>query len=245
MAMQKIIHISTKAPSDITKLEANKKLLKLRDEFYSLQNLLYAEGKRSLLIILQGMDASGKDGTIRHVFSCVNPQGCNVKSFKTPTVEEKSHDFFWRIYPHLPAKGMIQIFNRSHYEDILFPVVHRLIDKKEIKERLKVINQIERHLQNSNTIILKFFLHVSKKEQQSRIAKRLSDPEKKWKFDPSDKKESKLWEEYIDAYQMMLGGWSKTNPWTIIPADDKWYRNYVVAKTIVKTLNNLKMEFPK
>jgi PPK2 family polyphosphate:nucleotide phosphotransferase len=212
---------------------------------FSLQNLFYAEKKHALLIILQGMDTSGKDGTIRHVFSCINPQGCKVKSFKTPTEEEKSHDFLWRIYANLPEKGMIQIFNRSHYEDILFPVVHELIDKKEIHERHKIINEFEEHLQNTNTIILKFFLHISEKEQKNRIDKRLDDPEKQWKYNPADKKEAKFWNNYIATYQAMLEGCGKKNPWIIVPADQKWYRNYLVAKTIVETLENLKMNYPK
>ncbi|MEO7212034.1 MAG: PPK2 family polyphosphate kinase [Mucilaginibacter sp.] len=243
--MKNINDISTDAPDDIEKSEANKQLKKMRKDIFSLQNLFYADGKRALLIILQGMDSSGKDGTIRHVFSCINPQGCRVKSFKTPTEEEKSHDFLWRVYANLPEKGMIQIFNRSQYEDILFPVVHELIDKKEIQERHKAINEFEAHLQDSHTVILKFFLHISEKEQRHRINKRLNDPEKQWKYNPSDKKEAKLWDNYIAAYQSMLDGCGKKNPWIIVPADQKWYRNYLVAKTIVETLENLKMNYPK
>jgi PPK2 family polyphosphate:nucleotide phosphotransferase len=214
-------------------------------QLFSLQNLFYAEGKHSLLIILQGMNTSGKDGTIHHVFSCINPQGCRVKSFKTPTEEENRHDLLWRVYPEFPEKGMIEIFNRSHYEDILFPVVHNLIDKKEAAKRHKVINEVEEHLQESGTIILKFFLHISKKEQKSRIEKRLTDPEKKWKYTINDSAESKEWDNYVSAYQQVLDGCGKRNPWIIVPADQKWYRNYFVASTIVKTLEKLKMKFPK
>ena len=243
--MKNINDISTKAPDSIKKPEANKELIKLHKQLFTLQNLFYTEGKHVLLNILQGMDTSGKDGTIRHVFSCLNPQGCRVKSFKTPTTEEKLHDFLWRIYANLPEKGMIQIFNRSHYEDILFPVVHQLLDKKGIAERHEVINKFEEHLQNSNVIILKFFLHISKKEQNKRLEKRLTDPEKKWKYNADDKKEAKKWNDYTDAYQNVLNGCGKHNPWMIVPADQKWYRNYLVATTIVETLENLKMKYPQ
>ena len=243
--MKSINDISTTAPDSIKKSAANKQLMKLHKQLFALQNLFYAEGKHALLIILQGMDTSGKDGTIRHVFSCINPQGCIVKSFKTPTEEEKLHDFLWRIYANLPEKRMIQIFNRSHYEDILFPVVHGLIDKKEIGERHKMINQFEEHLQKNGTIVLKFFLHISKDEQDGRLEKRLTNPEKKWKYNIGDKKEAKKWDDYIAAYQQMLDGCEKHNPWIVVAADKKWYRNYLVANTIVETLENLKMKFPK
>ena len=243
--MKTINDISSNAPEGIKKSEANKELMKLHKQLFTLQNLFYVEGKHSLLIILQGMDTSGKDGTIRQVFSCINPQGCRVKSFKTPTEEEKLHDFLWRIYANLPEKRMIQIFNRSHYEDILFPVVHGLLDKKEIAERHAMINKLEEHLQKNGTIILKFFLHISKEEQHKRLEKRLTNPEKKWKYNAGDKKEAKKWHDYMDAYQNVLDGCGKHNPWIVVPADNKWYRNYLVANTIVEILENLKMEYPK
>ena len=243
--LKKINDISTNAPNKVKKVAANKQLMKLRKKLFSLQNLLYAEGKYALLIIMQGMDTSGKDGTIRHVFSCINPQGCRVKSFKTPTEEEMLHDFLWRIYANLPEKRMIQIFNRSQYEDILFPVVHGLLDKKEIAERHKVINKFEEHLQNNNTIILKFYLHISKEEQHRRLESRITNPDKKWKYNANDIKEAKKWGNYMDAYQDVFDGCDKTNPWIIVPADQKWYRNYLVANTIIKTLENLNMKYPK
>ena len=243
--MKKINDISTKAPDTIKKQEANKRLMKFNEQLFSLQNLFYAEGKHALLIILQGMDTSGKDGTIRHVFSCINPQGCSVKSFKTPTEEEKLHDFLWRIYANLPEKRIFQLFNRSHYEDILFPVVHRLLDKKEIKKCHETINKFEEHLRKSGTIILKFFLHISKEEQNKRLEKRLTKPERKWKYNAGDKKEAKKWDDYMKAYQNVLDGCGKHNPWIVVPADNKWYRNYLVANTIVETLKNLKMKYPK
>jgi len=243
--MKHINNISTKAPDNFTKSSASKELKYLHNQLYTLQNLFYAEGKYSLLIILQGMDTSGKDGTIRHVFSCMNPQGCNVKSFKTPTAEEQLHEFLWRIYANLPERGMMQVFNRSHYEDVLFPVVHKLIDKKEIQERCNMINKFEEHLLCNNTIILKFYLHLSQKEQTKRLKKRITVPEKRWKQNVEDNKESKLWNNYIDAYQYVFKQCSKASPWLIVPADDKWYRTYFVAKTIVKTIENLKIKFPK
>ena len=243
--MKTLNDISTNAPDNIKKSDANKELLKLHKQLFTLQNLFYAEGKHSLLIILQGMDTSGKDGTIRQVFSCINPQGCRVKSFKTPTAEEKLHDFLWRIYANLPEKRMIQIFNRSHYEDILFPVVHGLLDKKEIQERHEIINKFEEHLQKNGTIILKFFLHISKEEQHKRLEKTLTNPEKKWKYNEDDKKEAKKWDDYMNAYKNVLDGCGKHNPWMIVPADQKWYRNYLVATTIVETFENLKMKYPK
>ncbi len=243
--MKKLNSLSTCAPASFKKDQTNKHLLKLQDKLFSLQNLFYAQRKHSLLIVLQGMDTSGKDGVIRHVFSCINPQGCKVKSFKSPTEEEKAHDFLWRIFANLPEKGVIQIFNRSHYEDILFPAVHKLVDKKIIQERIHTINHFEEHLQNENTIILKFYLHISQKEQLKRLNERLTIPEKKWKYDAGDKTEAKKWKSYRAAYQRVIDKCDKASPWIIVPADEKWYRNYFVANTIVNTLENLKMEYPQ
>jgi len=242
--MKNISEISTKAPDTINKSEAKKQLEKLYEQFFLLQNLFYAEGKHALLVVLQGMDTSGKDSVIRHVFSHVNPQGCIVKSFKTPTEEEKAHDFLWRINANLPRKGMIQLFNRSHYEDILFPAVHKELNANQIQERITVINQFEEHLQKSGTVILKFYLHISRQEQEIRLAERLTDPEKKWKYNSADKIKSKKRDIYLDVYQKIFDGCKKTNPWIIVPSDQKWYRNYIIANTVVKTLEGLKMKYP-
>jgi len=242
--MKNIKLISTKAPDTINKLEAKKLLKKLYQQFFSLQNLFYAERKHTLLVVFQGIAASGKDSVIRHVFSHINPQGCVVKSFKTPTEEENAHDFLWRINANLPRKGMIQLFNRSHYEDILFPAVHKELNANQIQERITVINQFEEHLQKSGTVILKFYLHISAEEQQSRLEERLTNPEKKWKYNSADKIESKKRDIYLGAYQKIFDGCKKTNPWIIVPSDQKWYRNYIVANTIVKTLQDLKMKYP-
>jgi len=243
--LKNINQLSAKAPDSVNKADTKKQFRKLQEQLPVLQNLFYAEGKHALLIILQGMDTSGKDSTIRHVFSAINPQGCKVKSFKKPTEEELSHDFLWRIYSQLPEKRMIQLFNRSHYEDIIVPSVNKVIDKKEIQRRIHVINMFEEHLQNSGTLILKFFLNISEEKQQQNLKERLTDPEKKWKYDSNDKKESAKWDTYMNVYQTVLNGCTKTNPWIIVPADQKWYRNYLVASTVIKTLEELKMKFPQ
>ena len=236
--------ISTNPPKGALKEKLKREMFSLHKKLFGLQNILYAEGKHPILIILQGMDTSGKDGTIRHVFSCINPMGCNVKSFKAPTEEELKHDFMWRIYPHLPKKGMIQIFNRSHYEDILVPSVHQLISKKSLKERYGFLKCFEQHLTNNGTIILKFFLHISQKEQARRITVRKKDPNKKWKYDKSDDQAAKRWDAYQTVYEDIIQHCRQETPWIIVPADKKWYRNYFVAKTIVERLEGLKMKFP-
>jgi len=217
----------------------------LTEDLASLQTLLFAEKKHSLLIVLQGMDAAGKDGTIKHVFSSMNPMGVNVKAFKEPTEEEKAYDFLWRVYPHTPAKGMIEIFNRSHYEDILVPSVHKTTDKKLLERRYDIINSFEQNLFDNGTIILKFFLHISKEEQKKRIDERQKDPQKRWKYDPADSTEAGHWDAYMEIYEKIFERCGPAIPWIIIPADHKWYRNYFIAKEIVKTLKSLKMKYPE
>lgn len=218
---------------------------KLKDEMASLQNVLFAEKKHSLLIILQGMDAAGKDGTVKHVFSSMNPMGINVKAFKAPTPEENEHDFLWRVHPHAPPRGMMEIFNRSHYEDILIPAVHKTIEEKIISRRYGIINSFEQNLADSGTVILKFFLHISKEEQKKRIEERLKVPEKKWKYDPADKREEGFWDAYMEVYEKIFEHCGPDFPWLIIPSDHKWYRNYLIAKEIVKALKVLKMKYPE
>ena len=234
----------TTAPRNIKKKFAEKETERLKEELFELQNKLHATKQSSILVVLQGMDASGKDGTIRHVFSCVNPMGCLVKSFKAPTEEEKAHDFLWRIHPHAPAKGIIQIFNRSHYEDILVPTVHKTLIKKVIDNRYRRINTFEENLIYNKTLLLKFYLHVSKDEQKKRLQKRLSDPAKKWKYDANDMKEAGNRDKYIETYESIFERCSPEIPWMIVPADDKWYRNYFVANELVKALKSLKMKYP-
>jgi PPK2 family polyphosphate:nucleotide phosphotransferase len=214
-------------------------------ELANLQNLLYAECKRSLLIVLQGMDTSGKDGTIRHVMSGVSPLGVTVKPFKKPNEEEAAHDFLWRVHRAVPKCGQIGIFNRSHYEDVLVVRVHELVPKKVWKQRYREINHFERNLVENNTIILKFFLHISKDEQKKRLEERLSDPTRYWKFSLDDVKERQYWPAYRKAYEAALSRCStEWAPWHIVPADHKWYRNLVVAETIVRTLKDLDMKYP-
>jgi PPK2 family polyphosphate:nucleotide phosphotransferase len=243
--MEHALKESTKAPASAKKSKLKAQQMDFHKQIFELQHLFFAEQKHALLIILQGMDSSGKDGTIRHVFSCINPQGCRVKSFKTPTLEEQKHDFLWRISANLPEKGMIQIFNRSHYEDIVFPAVHKEIDRKQIAERQDAINDFEHHLQEEGTIILKFYLHILEDEQTLRLKERTTNPSKKWKYSAADGKESKKWKQYMSAYQLMLSGCNKTNPWIVVPSDDKWYRNYVISSSIIETLKNLKMHYPR
>ena len=243
--MIKLKDYPTGAPNKFTKNSSKMALDKLQQELFLLQNILYAQSKHPILVILQGMDTSGKDGTIRNVFSCVNPMGCNVKSFKAPTQEELRHDFLWRVYPNLPAKGMIQIFNRSHYEDILVPAVVKSHPKKIIERRFDHINIFEKRLREAGTVILKFFLHISKKEQKRRIQRRLDDPRRQWKYDKSDKAAAKKWDAYQAVYEEVMTRCSPEIPWNIVPADDKWYRNYFIAKSLVAQLRSLKLEFPK
>ena len=219
------------------------KTLKRLDE---LQVLLYAEKKHALLIVLQGMDAAGKDGTIRHVMSRVNPQGCSVTSFKAPNSEELAHDFLWRIHKAVPEKGMIGIFNRSHYEDVLVVRVHKLVPKEIWKARYDEINRFERNLDESGVKILKFFLHISKEEQEKRFQERLHDPHKKWKFSKNDTRERKRWDDYVDAYEAALSRCStEYAPWFIIPSDHKWFRNLAISQIIVETLEEFDMHYPK
>jgi PPK2 family polyphosphate:nucleotide phosphotransferase len=216
------------------------------DELDRLQNLLYAESRRALLIVLQGMDASGKDGTIRHVMSGLNPQGVNVVPFKVPSEEEHAHDYLWRIHKVTPRYGHIAIFNRSHYEDVLAVRVHELVPRKVWKKRYKQINLFERILTENETIILKFFLHVSKDEQKRRLEERLKDPKRHWKFSGKDVQERRFWPAYCEAYEDALTECStKRAPWYVVPADHKWYRNLVVAETIVETLRGLDLKYPE
>lgn len=225
-----------------TKAGLDRVLQRLDDTQY----LLYAEKKHALLVVLQSMDAGGKDGTIRHVMSGLNPQGCRVTSFKAPTAEEAGHDFLWRVHKVVPAKGEIGIFNRSHYEDVLVVRVHKLVPQAIWSKRYDQINDFERALAESNVTILKFFLHISKDEQKKRLEQRLDDPAKRWKISPADFEERKLWDEYQKAYEDAISRcgtpWA---PWHIVPANKKWLRNLAVSHIVLRTLEGLKMKYPK
>ena len=232
-------------PADFDRDEAEAKFKILTDKLRDLQNLMYAEDKRSLLVVLQGRDAAGKDGTIRHVFGPMNPQGCRVTSFKVPSSIEAAHDFLWRCHIAAPARGMVGIFNRSHYEDVLVVRVHKLVAKSVWSRRYRQINDFEKLLADNGTHIVKLFLHISKKEQKKRLQARIDTPHKHWKLDEADFEERKYWDDYIEAYETALGKCSKPwAPWYVIPADKKWYRNYVVSQILVDTLETLNMKFP-
>ena len=210
-----------------------------------LQRVLYADASRALLIVLQGRDASGKDGTIRKVFSSVNPQGCSVSSFKQPTELELRHDFLWRIHTQIPPRGMIGIFNRSHYEDILVPRVHGVLPKKVWSARYDHINDFEQLLAESGVVLLKFMLHISRDEQKKRFEERITDETKNWKFRVGDLEDRERWDEYTKAYRDILERTStEWAPWYVVPADDKDVRNYLVARCIADTLESLELEYP-
>lgn len=211
-----------------------------------LQYLLYAEGKRAVLVVLQAMDAGGKDGTIKHVMGPLNPQSCKVTSFKAPNAEELAHDFLWRIHKAVPGRGEIGIFNRSHYEDVLIVRVHDLAPKPVWSKRFDQINDFERILVENDVHVLKFFLHISKDEQLQRFRDRLAEKDKHWKIDPADFSERQRWDEYVKAYEDAISRCSTRHaPWYIIPANHKWFRNLAVSKIIVQTLAKLDMRFPK
>ncbi|RVU20204.1 polyphosphate kinase 2 family protein [Methylobacterium oryzihabitans] len=211
-----------------------------------LQERLYAEHRRSLLVVLQAIDTGGKDGTIRSVFEGVNPQGCRVWSFKTPSQEELDHDFLWRYHHHVPGRGMIGVFNRSHYEDVLIVRVKDLVPEPVWRARYGLINDFERLLAHSGTVVLKFLLHISRDEQKERLESRLADPAKHWKFDPSDLVERRSWDAYQTAFQDALTECSTAHaPWYVVPANRKWFRNLVVARTIADTLEAMDPRFPE
>jgi PPK2 family polyphosphate:nucleotide phosphotransferase len=239
-----------KIPTDVhgrygDKKEIAAKLEKCTNRLRKMQYLLYAEGKRSLLICLQALDAAGKDGTITHVLGAMNPQGTHVHGFKAPSKEELSHDFLWRIAQQTPRKGEVAIFNRSHYEDVLVVRVHKLVPKSIWSERYDLINDFEKGLVANGTHIIKFFLHIDKDEQLRRFKKRLDDTARRWKISESDYSERELWDEYTKAYQDALSKTStKHAPWYVIPANDKMFRNLAITRIIVEALESLDMKFP-
>jgi PPK2 family polyphosphate:nucleotide phosphotransferase len=220
--------------------EENKELIA---KIAELQRVLYAEGERSILLILQGLDAAGKDGTVRRIFSAVNPLGCRVHAFKKPTEEEFAHDFLWRVHKVVPPKGMIHIFNRSHYEDILVPSVLKTYPKKKIEERYKQINEFEKLLEAEGTKIIKCYLHISKDEQAERLTERIENPLKYWKHNDGDWESRKLWNDYIKVYETLFGRCNEV-PWHIIPANRNWVKINYVAKEIVAALEGMKLKWP-
>jgi len=248
---EKTLRLSKFDPKDTSlypdgKKSAKSALKQLRKRLIHLQNLLYAQKKHKILIILQAMDSGGKDGTIRSIFKGVNPQGVRVVNFKVPTPMELAHDYLWRVHQNTPGTGEIVIFNRSHYEDVLVVRVHELVPKAIWQKRYEHINQFEKLLVDEGTTILKFFIHISSEEQKQRFLERIQDPEKQWKFNPGDIEERKLWEQYMKAYEDTIHKTSTTYaPWYIIPGDRNWYRDTVIARIITETLENLKMKYPE
>lgn len=237
-------------PNDSSEFDGNKKdgkeaLLKLNKEIEALQELMFAEGKKRLLVILQAMDTAGKDGVIRKVFEGVNPQGVHVAPFKTPSLLELAHDYLWRIHAQTPKKGEIVVFNRSHYEDVLAVRVLNLMPEQVWSKRFHHINEFERLLVDEGTVILKFYLNIDPEEQAGRFLARIEEPDKNWKFNPGDLEDRKLWDRYMEAYEDVL---KKTStawaPWYVIPSNKKWYRNLLIATIVRDTLLDMKMEFP-
>lgn len=235
---------STKAPKSANEEKIRKETEELILKMREYQQIMYAQNKYSVLIIFQWMDASGKDNAIKKVFSGLNPLWCNAIAFKKPTEEEYAHDFLWRIHQHAPARGMVQIFNRSYYEDILVPTVEKIYEPKMIKARYDDVNNFEKLLKDNDTIIIKFFLHISPEKQEEKIKERFVLEHKFWKFDPSDIQARKKRSEYQEVYEDLFDKCEVT-PWNIVPADQKWYKNYLIAKTIVETFEKkMKLERP-
>lgn len=229
----------------LSKEDIEEKSKELHEEFQELQEKFYASKKHALLIVLQGMDCSGKDGTVRRALSGINPNGFYVENFKQPTPLELNHDYLWRVHQKTPKRGDIVVFNRSYYEDVLVTRVHRSINDETAERRFDEIRDFERYLVNNDTILLKFFLHISKDFQQKKLEERLENPEKNWKFSAADLKERKFWDEYQHCYSDVLSHCStKEAPWYVVPANRRWFRDYFVLSTIVKTLKELNLEFP-
>jgi PPK2 family polyphosphate:nucleotide phosphotransferase len=228
------------------KAEAQKKSAAIQERLGELQELLYAGREQKLLLVLQGMDTSGKDGTIRHVMRGFNPVGTRVVSFKKPSQEDLDHDYLWRVHRQVPGKGEVVVFNRSHYEEVLIVRVHDLVPKDTWKKRYDQINAFEQMLAEEGMVILKFFLHISKGEQRARLEARVTDPTKRWKFQQGDLEERELWKDYQRAYEDAL---EKTStdwaPWYVVPANQKWYRNYVVGSIVANRLKRLHMKYPE
>ncbi len=243
--------LAERDPSDTDGLPAGKearvaKVAELAGRLDELQDLFYAEHRHRLLVVLQGMDTSGKDGTIRHVFAEVDPLGVRAVSFKAPVGEERERDYLWRIHRQVPGSGEIVIFNRSHYEDVLVTRVHGWIDTAECERRYDQINAFERTLADTGTTIVKFFLHISKEEQRGRLQARLDDPTKRWKFNPRDLEERQKWDDYMQAYEDAIAATSHDlAPWYVVPADSKSARNLLVSSILIETLQSLDMRYPE
>jgi PPK2 family polyphosphate:nucleotide phosphotransferase len=239
----KLSEIPTRSPKHFEKEEIKKWTIDIVEKIGELQNMLYAERKQSILLVLQGMDGSGKDGTTRALFQSCSPAGVQVYSFKKPSEEEFAHDFLWRVHKQAPEKGIIQVFNRSHYEDILIQYVHGWIDDEKRDRRMNAINAFEENLQeDANTTVIKFFLHISEEEQLQKLKERTENPKKFWKHNDGDWEERKLWPKYMSAYEYAMT--NSTIPWHVIPCDQEWYRDYVAAKFLLEKLEAMKLKLP-
>ncbi len=243
MSTIKLSEISTKVPEGFKKKKCEQKTIDMAIKIGQLQHKLYAERKQSLLVVLQGMDASGKDGTIKTVFADCNPTGIDTYGFKKPTTEEMAHDFLWRIHKRVPRSGNIMVFNRSHYEDVVIQRVHKWIDFNQVQNRMHSINAFEELLAfDNNTKVLKFYMHISPERQLEKLQERIDDPSKNWKHKAEDWEERKLWPEYMEAYEYAIN--NSQIPWHIVPCDKRWYRNYHIAKIVLNTLNDMHPELP-
>ena len=241
----KDIKTDDKSERGASKEEDALELEKIAGKINAMQDILYAQGKSKILLVLQGMDASGKDGTVRHVFSECDPLGIRLANFKGPTPEELAHDYLWRVHQQVPQKGEIVIFNRSHYEDVLIVKVHDWIDEAECKRRYHQINEFERMLTETGTVIVKCYLHISKAEQKLRMQERLDDPTKTWKFNPNDLKERDLWSKYMVAYENAMRATSTPHaPWYVVPADSKTNRNLLISRLLLDALKSLNLAYP-
>ncbi len=245
---KKLSSFSTRG-EDFTKLNADElefRTRRLGERLADLQEVIFAQSKHKILIVLQGMDTSGKDGTVKHVFGATNPQGVRVVSFKAPTELEQSHDYLWRIHKEIPGNGELTIFNRSHYEDYVVPRVHKTLPAPLVEDRLEDLRAFESMLVRENTILFKFFLHISRDEQSSRLQVRLENKNKHWKFSLSDLTERRYWKEYHEAYEKVIHfTHNKHAPWMVIPADNKLIRNYIISKILVDRLESLKPKLPQ
>lgn len=239
-----LFDLSPNPPKDYSKEKYQKKNQELVKELAELQNIMFAECKWSLLIVMQGMDASGKDGAVKKVFSGVNPAGVSVKTFRAPSKDELSHDFLWRVHPWAPAKGMISLFNRSHYEDLVTTKVLGIIDEKKAKKRVEIINDFEKMLEYNKTRVLKFFFHISKEAQQERFEERRTDPKKHWKYNSADLGTTEKWDDYMKTWSEAFESCGPDIPWTIVPSDKNWYKEYVFAHKIVETLKDMDLKYP-
>lgn len=241
--MIKLSEVSAMPPKGVDKDDIKDKTEKLVERLGDLQKVLRAEQKHAVLVVFQGMDGSGKDGAVKNVFKECHPDGIDTYSFKKPTDEEFAHDFLWRVHKQVPEKGKIKIFNRSHYEDILIQRVHKWIDEDRVNMRMEAINAFEKLLVHDNhTVVLKYYLHLSKEQQKLELQERIDDPEKNWKHNDNDWKERELWDEYQRCYEDAIN--KSQIPWIIVPVDERWYRDYVVAKSMVEALEALHMKYP-